>query len=593
MIGGVILNIYSLIFIIVLNIIFFTKPKTHNKEVEIYSRLLIISLLMNASGLFISIAVLLNLSNIILILVNKVYLIFLDLWIIYLTYYVISIVFYKDKEAKKSKKGIYFISILCSLLILFLPIKINNVNNEVMVNGLSIITSYLIFFIGFISQIVMILTDMKNARNKKFIPVYLLAILGVTSVIIIMSNPILNYIINPILIFIIFVMFNTIENPDMRMIEELAQNRNLIEEGIEEKANILFEISQEVRNPIYRIKNISNDVTNNDTKEELKNKITTINNEAKQVSLFIDKALDITSINPKTMKEYSNTYNPNSIFESIKFKVKEKNPNIDFDLIVSKSLPKELYGDYVKLKQIMSSIIEYSIKRTSKGFIEVKVNCINKYDVCRLIIFITDSGKSLNLGTINDILNSKFKDDSDQNDPNKLIVSMNIVNSMVKDLGGYLMINSEENKSTEFKVVLDQKIKIDSDKNPSNFKLLVNKYLNNKKMVVVSHNSDLLKKFKSLNSDFTISTLMITNDLIENVKNGEKYDLIILDDEMKNDSGYATLMKLKSIPGFKTPVIVLLNDDKKSIKEQYLNDGFKDFIMINNFKEDIKKINKY
>ena len=83
-------------------------------------------------------------------------------------------------------------------------------------------------------------------------------------------------------------------------------------------------------------------------------------------------------------------------------------------------------------------------------------------------------------------------------------------------------------------------------------------------------------------------------DGIDRIKSGKKYDFIIIQDEMREISGYETLKNLKNIEGFDIPCIVMLNGNKEKIKDHYIKDGFSDYILNNNLKNEINRIiNKY
>ena len=83
---------------------------------------------------------------------------------------------------------------------------------------------------------------------------------------------------------------------------------------------------------------------------------------------------------------------------------------------------------------------------------------------------------------------------------------------------------------------------------------------------------------------------MLGSECIEKIKAGEKYDLIIINDELRPVNALPTLQKLKEIKKFNTPVVVLLDKNKEFIKRHYLEDGFDDYILRSNLEEEIKRI---
>ena len=86
---------------------------------------------------------------------------------------------------------------------------------------------------------------------------------------------------------------------------------------------------------------------------------------------------------------------------------------------------------------------------------------------------------------------------------------------------------------------------------------------------------------------------MFSDDLIQRVNNGEIFDLIILEDEMKPLSALSVLGRLQETKkGFNMPVVVMLKKDKESIKEHYIEDGFESYILKESLNVDFDKIIK-
>ena len=123
-----------------------------------------------------------------------------------------------------------------------------------------------------------------------------------------------------------------------------------------------------------------------------------------------------------------------------------------------------------------------------------------------------------------------------------------------------------------------------------------NEYIfNKKKVIVVSDKLQTLKDINSLSSKYDIEllTTMHGSDIIQRVKDRESFDLIILEDEMKPLSGYGVFEELKKAKDdFNVPCIIMLAEDKESIKKHYVEDGFSSYIRKQNLEEDFDKVIK-
>ena len=93
------------------------------------------------------------------------------------------------------------------------------------------------------------------------------------------------------------------------------------------------------------------------------------------------------------------------------------------------------------------------------------------------------------------------------------------------------------------------------------------------------------KKYGDYNVNYTGATTLKLK-----VKAGEKYKIILMDDEMKPDNALPTLEKLKEIKKFNIPVIVMLNKEKEFIKEHYIKDGFTDYLLKDDLEKELKRI---
>lgn len=600
--GFLLINIYALLIIASTTIIFFRKKRSKQFEDETYKNFLIVNIFISLSGLVLGLAVTpeLNFNKFFISILNKLYLICLLLWISILTYYFLHVSRKDSKNEKRVSKIFNIIELVSILLIAVLPITVNVSDTGAVSEGPAIMFTYTMFAIGFITQIICVLSNYKNLKSKKYIPLYLLIVLGSLVVVTIVLNPSLNYIINPVFIFIAFIMFHTIENPDMQMIDTLLRNKELVEETVNDKSNFLFKVSQEMKKPVKDILDKVELYENAKTKAEKDEIVKQIEQDANNAYFIINDITDVSSMDIKKIRMQDTEYMTKKIFIDVEAYAKnnlslaKKEDNIKFDLKIHNSYPEKLCGDYIKLKQVLLSIISNSIKYTENGFIDCEVDTVTRYDTCRMIFTIKDSGKGMNIDQINELLSSNEELVAEEFDKiDSLDLELPIVIKIIKMLGGSISIRSEGNKGTIVVIVIDQKIgKTKSDIQIENAKKYSNNVKTNKRVLIANDGLDDLEKIGRLLSKKDVDTVrtLVGKDVIDKVNSGDRYDLIILEDDMKPDSAYSILKELKKNKKFNVPVVITLKSDKEFIKEHFIKDGFSDCVLEDKIEDEIKRI---
>ena len=91
-------------------------------------------------------------------------------------------------------------------------------------------------------------------------------------------------------------------------------------------------------------------------------------------------------------------------------------------------------------------------------------------------------------------------------------------------------------------------------------------------------------------NNITVSTLYYGKDGVDKVKSGKNYDFILIEDEMKEMTGLMTLKGMQEIRNFSSPVIIMINSDKEKIAKHFIEDGFNDYILIDNLDKDLDRI---
>lgn len=581
----------SLFYSILLTIMYFSKKRLNRVENKIYGSLIICNLI----GVILAVSCYYTINNMdnmpfLNYIVSKSLLIYYLAWITIFTIYVFVISYQKkvrneeekNKNIKKISKLFTILFFLITILVCILPLYFHNTNGIIYSYGPSANLLYVVIPLYIISFFLYMVKNLKYLRSKEYIPLFVFILIGTVVTIIQKLNPGL-LLMTAMETFITMLMYFTIENPDVKMIAELNKNRSLINRTLQEKSNFLFVASNKVTNPLKKIIDITNDT--NGTKQELEEKVKEVNNLSRCLSFTVNNIMNVSTMDSNNIKVYNNSYNPRLLIEKIKLKKeKEVSNNIDLRFNISNTLPNTLYGDKTLLEIVIESLINNAIKNTKEGFIEVTLDVIVKYDMCRIIFVVEDSGCGMSIDkvnyllTIDEELNEEELKRLDTND-----VNINTIKKIIKKMGGYFTLKSEDKKGSEVKFVLDQKIE-----NP--IKLNLN---SNNEILVASNNLELTNKIAKIleNKDYIVDNSIYANDIFDKIKSGEKYKYIIIDDSIE-ERALPILNKLKNINGFKTSVIVILNDDTSFIKKHFLEDGFSDYILKSNIKEDIERIFK-
>lgn len=591
-------NLYFPICAVLINIlivvVFFSKKRIHSDETRAYSNLIIIALL--ESSLACLLVVLMNLYGIPKYIYNihRIDYILILFWVWALFNYVLIVSVYNNKKLRGViQKSTFIVNILVSICFFFLNVNVINKDGIIDTNGsaMNLLVSMLGIYVILILLLVFksLIKNIKSSNNKKFIPLFFLALLGILSLVIRRFAPEI-LLISLVAAYADLIMFFTIENPDVKMIYELNRNKKLLESMSEEKSNFLFSMTQDTKKPIDNILEVSKILLDDKNKEDMKTGIKVIENNARGLKNIINNVLDISNISSSKLVVSNETYNAISLLnECIKKIEKDVNKNVTIETEISKNIPDELYGDSVKLKQVIMSILINASKYTKEGYIKVSANEIVKYDVCRLIIEIEDSGCGMSVDKLNELLKTNTDlEDTDLLKLNSLDVDLKLAFKIIRKLGGFINIRSEKEKGSTFTIILDQRIKVSKD--------YYSEYIFNKKKVMVV--SDKLQTLKDINTlaskyDIELLTTMHSSDIIERVKDGESFDLILLEDDMKPISGFGTLGKLQEAKeGFNVPTVIMLNKNKESIKDHYVEDGFSNYIRKRNLEEDFDKVIK-
>ena len=605
MIIGVSVIICSLIYSIMLTILYFTKRRINNIENKIYK----LMVCMNIFGLFNELICcyftfyehVSTFHEIMCAVVNRIFILYMLSWLFVFTCYVFFVTF-KDKfSLKHSKKRVntIFGIIYAVLFVLSFVLPLYYYSDGEYVYSYGPAANLLMIFGGatILFDIWCVFKNKKNMKNRQYYPLYVLIFLMIIVLIIRNVNPGI-ILINSTFAFITVLMYFTIENPDVQMMEELYRNKKLVEKSNQDTSNFLFRMTQDIKKPVKDIIEISEKLQDYNDMKEIKEGIKYINNTSNNLDYLINDALDVSSMTTKKLKIFDSRYNPVNIFKEIKYRFeKQIDKDVKFNFTISNVIPSYLYGDSIKLKQAVNSVLTNALKHTNTGEINLDVSGIVKYGVCRLIITISDTGDGISIEEVNNILslNSEELSRIDLRNRDGDILNLKEVKKLISLLGGNFMVKSEEEGGTTISMILEQKI-VESKETEISKKLesYEQSLYRNKRVMVVDDDAKELAQITTFleNHDASVSGSLFGRDAIEKIASNIKYDLILLDDETSTYSALEVLKELKKNKKFNIPVVVMINDNKEFIRLHYLQDGFADCIMKSKLESEINRIMK-
>lgn len=578
----------SLVYSLILILVYFKKEHINSNETKVFSTMLVL----NFFGLVCELccALLGNFydpSSILCKITTKVYMIYLLTFLLYMTLYIYVVCYASNNNNNLNEEHYQFLKkisiiiyLVCISVMLFLPL--NTASGYA--TGKAVDFVYISSAFCILVWLIPVIKNVKKINFKKFIPLFAFIVFVSIVSIIQKINPHIT-LITSMESLVMFIMYFTIENPDVRMIEQLNIAKSQAERANQAKSDFLSNMSHEIRTPLNAIVGFSQALQEENLPPQAQDEVKDIVMASDTLLDIVNGILDISKIEANKLEIVSTEYSLQAVLDELvslsKARLGEK--PIEFRCVFDPSIPPYLYGDKVRVKQVVLNILTNAIKYTKQGFIEFKVSSIQKDGVCRLIISVEDSGIGIKPESINKLFTKFERLDIEKNNTIEGTgLGLAITKKLLELMGGQIVVQSVYGKGSKFTIALDQKIVTNPTTIVETKTVVATSKLDltGKKILVVDDNMINLKVASRLLKDYNclVDTANSGFDCIDKISNGASYDLILMDDMMPKMSGVETFHKLKENENFHIPTVALTANAISGMKEKYLQEGFQDYL---------------
>lgn len=378
-----------------------------------------------------------------------------------------------------------------------------------------------------------------------------------------------------LMIIILYLYLNS-ENPDLLMLEEVANIKKSSEETASSTKYLIESVVDKLEEPFNELKQISRDITNAKTLDEFKRKMQTLKEPSNEALNILDIKLSLTNLLAAGTSENIIDFGMKDFINTIcKLTTKEiGTKEIRLCPKINPGIPSIIRGDMSKLQVVLTNLINTSVSHTNVGKIILTfVSEVDEQNNCLLIIKIADTGWGMTEEEQTNAISGSAS------------TGISISKELIEQLGGEFFLQSEKNVGSQYEIRVKMPV---VSKEPIG-EFTIENYKNNPtveyidytglKVLICDDNSISAELLKShlANYHFAVEIIKSPREVIEKIKEHNDYSIIFLDDMMTEMTGTNLLKQIRMLNST-VPVSVYTANAILGMKEKYMSSGFTGYL---------------
>lgn len=254
----------------------------------------------------------------------------------------------------------------------------------------------------------------------------------------------------------------TLENPDILLVEQVRQEKRRAEEANAAKSTFLSRMSHEIRTPMNAIVGMTDILLRTKLSAEQREYLGNIKSSGNALVELINDILDLSKIEAGKMELVEKVYDFGQTIKDIRIMIKNRIGDKPVELIceVDESVPQKLYGDGLRIRQVIINLLNNAVKFTEEGHVKLTVKETGRTaETVELFISVSDTGQGIREEDLKKLFGAFQQVDTKRNQGKEGTgLGLSISSQFVEMMGGKLEVKSQYGVGSEFFFTISQKL---------------------------------------------------------------------------------------------------------------------------------------